>query len=206
MVVAASLAFWLGLESGRRASRPASVELPPVSRPSPAARITAPPSAADPVASASGLTWAIYTSRDRLTDDPLLGARFGTAAGTPLFTVLCAEGQAALSLKRGLLPAVEGASGNSKSTLDTIRVGVRIGGRERDRVDLRFEDALPESFDVIPEAPLEFLRRVTESLRIRTATDDFDPSTWAEALARVTGECVFEERDALPPTRMRARR
>src|SRR5204862_6250696 len=90
----------------------------------------------DPLASAAGLTWAIYTSHDRLTDRPILGARFGTVSGTPLFSVLCAEGQAALSLKRGLLPASEGASQNSKATLETIRVGVRIGARERDRVSL----------------------------------------------------------------------
>ena len=169
------------------------------------AGITA-PSAADPLASAAGMTWAIYSSKDRLTDRPILVARFGTVSGTPLFTVLCAEGQAALSLKRGLLPPAEGASANSGTTLEAIRVGVRIGERERDRAELRFEEAPPEWLDAIPKDPVAFLRRVAASRRIRTATDDFDPTTWGEAIARVTGECRFDERPASAPKRAKARR
>ncbi len=213
VVVVASGAFWLGLESGRPAPelaprRPPSAQPTPVPSPAPptTGRTNPAPSAADPVASAAGPTWAIYTSRDRLTDAPLFGARFGTTSGTPLFTVLCAEGQAALSLKRGLLPATEGASANRKSAIDTIRVGVRIGRRERDLVELRFEDAAPESFDAIPKEPVEFLRRVTASRRIRTATEDFDPTTWGDAISRVTRECQFDERPASAPKRTKASR
>lgn len=158
------------------------------------------------MASQLGPTWAIYTSRDRLSDRPIFGARFGSGSGAPLFTVLCAEGQAALSLKRGLLPPVEGASGNSKTTLDTIRVGVRIGGRERDRVELRFEDAPPELFDAIPKEPLRFLRRVAGSHLVRTADDDFLPTAWGEAIARVIGECGFEEQAEPAPKRVEALR
>jgi len=212
VVLVASAAFWLGRESGRQPAplaprRQPSVELLPVPSPGPATGMSPPArSAADPVASAVGPTWAIYTSRDRLSDAPLFGARFGTVSGTPLFTVLCAEGQAALSLERGLLPAVEGASGNSQSALDTIRVGVRIGARKRDLVELRFEDAPPESFDAIPKEPLDFLRRVTASHRIRTATDDFDPTTWGDAIARVTSECRFEEKPDPAPKQVKSRR
>jgi len=197
MAVVASVAFWLGLSSGRDAE---VVELATQRGPRPLAVL--PPGAAgedvvegiDPVATTAGLTWSIYTSQDRLTDRPLFGARFGTVSGTPLFTVLCAESQGALSLKRGLLPAAEGASQNSKSTLDTVRVGVRIGERERDRIELRFEDAPPEFLDAIPKNPLEFLRRVERSRKIRTETDTFDPSTWGEAIARVREACGFEEK------------
>lgn len=204
VTVVASAAFLLGLETGRQSvplSQPRSLPLP-----SPTATRPVQLPAIDPVASAAGLTWAIYTSQDRLTDRPILGARFGTAAGTPLFTILCAEGQAALSLKRGLLPAAEGASGNSKSTLDTIRVGVRIGERERERVELRFEDAAPEALDAIPRKPLEFLARVAASRRIRTANDDFDPTSWGEAIKRVTSECRFEARVETPVKRAKANR
>lgn len=210
--VVASAAFWLGLETGRQ-SAPVVPNRPPQSALAPGIPVPDPPSGAatpapavDPLASAAGLTWALYTSKDRLTDHPILGARFGTVSGTPLFTVLCAEGQAALSLKRGLLPPAEGASANAKSTLETIRVGVRIGERERDRVELRFEEAVPESLDAIPKDPLAFLHRVSASRRIRTATDDFDPTTWGEAIARVTGECRFDERPASAPKRAKARR
>lgn len=161
---------------------------------------------AEPLGSAAGLTWAIYSSRDRLTDKPLFGARFGTASGTPLFSVLCAEGLAAVSLRPGLLPAAEGASGNSRSILDTIRIGVRVAARERDVVELRFEDALPESFEAIPRKPLEFLRRVAGSRRIRTATDDFEPASWGGAIGRATRECRFDERPPNPGRVARANR
>jgi len=212
VTVVASVAFWLGLETGRQgltaAPRPAprAALTPVVPLPDPVSRIAPPVSAADPLASAAGSTWAIYSSKDRLTDRPILGARFGTASGTPLFTVLCAEGEAALSLKRGLLPPAEGASANGKSTLETIRVGVRIGERERARVELRFEDAPPESLDAISKDPAAFLRRVAASRRIRSANDDFDPTTWGEAIARVTSECRFAEPPAAPPRRTKARR
>ena len=211
VAVVASAAFWLGQESGRQTApiaprRQPSLALTPVPLPTPTAGIAAPLSAADPLATAAGPTWAIYASQDRLTDRPILGARFGTVSGTPLFTVLCAEGQAALSLKRGLLPAAEGGSANSKSTVDTIRVGVRIGERERDLVELRFEDAPPEMLDAIPKRPLDFLRRVTASRRIRTATDDFDPTPWGDAITRVTHECRFEEGPGAAPKRAKARR
>jgi hypothetical protein len=109
-------------------------------------------------------------------------------------------------LKRGLLPAAEGASGNSKSTLEAIRLGVLIGTRERDLVELRFEDAPAESFDAIPKKPLEFLRRVTTSRRIRTATDDFDPATWGGAIARVIGECGFDGKPDPAPKRVKSKR
>jgi hypothetical protein len=211
VAVVASAAFWLGLESGRQTApitprRQPLLEFTPVPLPTPAAGIAAPLSAADRLATAAGRTWAIYESQDRLTDRKILGARFGTVSGTPLFTVLCAEGQAALSLKRGLLPPAEGASANSKSTIDTIRVGVRIGERERDLVELRFEDAPPEMLDAIPRKPLEFLRRVSASHRIRTATDDFDPTAWGDAITRVTSECGFEERPEPAPKRAKAKR
>lgn len=211
VLVVAAGAFWLGLESGRQtaqfaqtrvSSAPAS-DLLPGPR---AAQTPATASAVDPAASSAGLTWAIYTSQDRLTDAPLFGARFGTVSGTPLFTVLCAEGRAALALKRGLLPAAEGASGSSTSALETIRVGVRIGERARDPVELRFEDRPPEWFEAVPERPLEFLRRVAASRRVRTATDDFDPTAWGDAITRVTRECRFDERPASAPTRAKARR
>jgi hypothetical protein len=116
---------------------------------------------------------------------------------------LCAEDQAALALKRGLLPAGEGASGSSQNTLDTIRAGLRIAAREQDRVELRFEDAPPESFQAIPEHPMEFLGRVAAAHRIRTATDDFDPTAWGDAIARVTSECRFDERPAPVPKRVK---
>lgn len=212
VAVVASGAFLMGLETGRQNPHPVPADSAgETPKPTPrlgTAPATTPPlsAAADPVATAVGPTWAIYTSRDRLTDRPILGARFGTASGTPLFTVLCTEGQAALSLKRGLLPAVEGASGNSKSTLDTIRVGVRIGERERERVALRFEDATPELLDAIPRKPLEFLGRVAASRRIRTANDDFDPTPWDEAVKRVTNECRFEARVETPVKRTKGKR
>ena len=191
-----SLAFWVGRESGRGAGRAAPPPPPPPvsSSSGPATGARGGRSGAEPPASAVGLTWAIYTSRDRLTDKPLFGARFGTVSGAPLFSVLCAEGLAAVSLKPGLLPAIEGASGNSRSTLDTIRIGVRLAARNRDLVEVRFEDALPESLDAIPRKPLEFLRRVASSRRIRTATDDFDPAPWGDAITRVSSECGFDER------------
>jgi hypothetical protein len=50
--------------------------------------------------------------------------------------------------------------------------------------------------DSIPRKPLEFLRRVAESHRIRTATDDFDPTIWGDAITRVIQECRFEEASA----------
>jgi hypothetical protein len=78
--------------------------------------------------------------------------------------------------------------------------------RERDVVTLRFEDAPPESFDAIPEEPLGFLRRVTASRRIRTETEDFDPTTWGDAISRVTRECRFEDRPASAPRRTKASR
>ena len=204
----ASLAFWLGVESGRAGAttaRPAAAG-ESIARTAAGAATADPAVVAgiDPLASAAGLTWAIYTSRDRLTDRPLFGARFGTVSGTPLFSVLCAEGEAALALKRGLLPATEGASQDGKATLDTIRVGVRIGTRERERVALRFEEATPESLDAIAPKPLEFLRRVAASRRIRTATDDFDPTPWGEAIARITQECRFAESPG-PAPKKRAR-
>lgn len=212
VAIVASVSFWLGLETGRQGAHPegarAAAEVSaPTPHPDPVA-ITTPPmlQASDPVATAVGPTWAIYTSRDRLSDGPIFGARFGTASGTPLFSVLCVEEEAALALKRGLLPAVEGAGGNKTAALETIRVGVRIGARERDRVTLRFEEGPPESFDAVPKKPGDFLRRVATARRIRTATDDFDPVAWSEALARVTSECRFDERPASAPSRAKARR
>jgi len=202
VVLVGSAAFWVGRESGRQAARvvaPRPPSLSPTSVPSssgPAIAMRGPRSPAEPLANARGLTWAIYTSRDRLTDKPLFGAGFGAASGTPLFTVLCVEGLAAVSLKPGLLPAIEGASGNSRSTLDTIRLAVRLAARKREPVDLRFDDALPESLDAIPRRPLDFLRRVAASRRIRTAADDFDPAPWGDAITRVTSECGFNERPA----------
>ena len=201
LAVVATVAFWLGLSSGREAAAPDPPPSPgPAGSPLPGPSVESPASAFDPVATTSGLTWAIYTSRDRLNDAPIFGARFGTLSGSPLFTVLCAEGQGALSLKRGLLPATEGASQNSKSTLDTIRVGVRIGERERDRIEVRFEDDSPESLDAIPKDPAGFLRRVAASRKIRTATDTFDPSGWGDPIARVNESCRFEGKP-LPPSK-----
>jgi hypothetical protein len=206
MVIVASVAFWLGLSSGRETA----TLVPPPKAPLEAPQVPGPrgdgaTSVIDPVAAAAGPTWAIYTSHDRLTDRPVFGARFGTVSGTPLFTVLCAEGQGALSLKRGLLPATEGASQNARSTLDAIRVGVRIGERERDRIEVRFEDAPPESLDAIPKNPAEFLDRVAASQKIRTATDTFDPSNWGDPIARVKEACEFEARPLPSPKKTRAK-
>jgi hypothetical protein len=204
MAVVGSASFWLGLSSGRERTEietnsNGESEALAVPRPGPAGELAAAVSGIDPLATTSGLTWAIYASQDRLSDHAIFGARFGTASGTPLFTVLCAEGQGALSLKRGLLPAAEGASQNSGSTLEAIRVGVRIGERERDRVEVRFEADPPESLEAIPKNPAEFLDRVTASQKIRTANDTFDPSTWADAIARVKQACGFATRPGVSP-------
>jgi len=47
---------------------------------------------------------------------------------------------------------------------------------------------------------------VTASHRIRTATDDFDPTTWGDAIARVTSECRFEEKPDPAPKQVKSRR
>ncbi|MEO8499782.1 MAG: hypothetical protein ABI565_02620 [Vicinamibacteria bacterium] len=165
---------------------------------------------ADPVASAFGATWWIYTSRDRLTDRPLFGARFGTESGTPLYSVLCAGDQGALSLQRGLLPATQAASGDVRALEATLQVAARTARSEREQVELRFEEGAPESMRAIPAQPLDFLHRVAASHRIRTASDDFDPTSWRDAIARVISECRFnapaEEASARAKAKSRIRR
>lgn len=206
------MAFWLGNETGRAAGlREAAQAHRSAPAPTPLPAAAPPPTAtlsADPLASAAGATWAIYASRDRLSDRPLFGARFGTLSGTPLFSVLCAEGQGAVSLTRGLLPATEGASGNARGLVSTLEVAVRTAKREHQQVELRFEESAPELLGAMPAGPLDFLNRVAASRRIRTASDDFDPTSWGDAIARVIAECRFdtpaEERPA--PRKARARR
>jgi len=203
------IAFWLGHEAGRAAGLREAVQAPRFAKaPTPLPAATKSPTAplgADPLASAAGATWAIYTSRDRLSDHPLFGARFGTTSGTPLFSVLCAERQGTVSLSRGLLPATEGASGNAQGLVGALQVAVRIAKRERKQVELRFEEGAPESLDAIPARPLDFLHRVTASKKIRTASDDFDPTSWGDAIARVIAECRFDTPAEEPPRRRKAR-
>ena len=202
------MAFWLGHETGRAAGlREAAQAHRSAPAPTPLPAATPPPTAplgANPLASAAGATWAIYTSRDRLSDHPLFGARFGTPAGTPLFSVLCAEGQGAVSLTRGLLPATEGASGNAQGLLSTLEVAMRTAKREHQQVELRFEERAPESLGAIPARPLDFLHRMTASERIRTASDDFDPTSWGDPIARVIAECRFDGPAEEQPKRRKA--
>ena len=197
-------AFWLGREFGRvRAVRgiapQARAALSPNPRMTPGVRASVAHEAVDPVATASGATWAIYTSRDRLTDHPLFGARFETPAGIPLFSVLCAEGQGAVSLTRGLLPATEGASGNARALGDTVRMAFSMARGALQPVELRFGESAPESLSAIPGRPLDFLHRVAASQKIRTASDDFDPTPWSDPIARVISECRFSAPEELPP-------
>lgn len=209
LTLAAATGFWLGRESGRAAAihaRPAQGGATPVPTPRMTPGVRSPPGreAVDPVATASGTTWAIYSSQDRLTDRPLFGARFGTRAGAPLFSVLCAEGRGALSLKRGLLPATEAASGNLQGLVATIQVAIQLVAREHHQVVLRFEDAPAESLNAIPSRPGDFLRRVVTSRRIRTASDDFDPADWHDTISRVIAECRFDAPVEAQPKRRKA--
>ncbi len=155
------------------------------------------PSETDYPPSDSGQTWAIFTSRDRLTDRPLFGARFGNASGNQLFSVLCSDDRSALALRRGLLPASKGASGDGNGIVSTIVVGERVAAREGGRVELIFDDGPPELFEIHPKHPVDFLRRVADGRRIQTTADDFDPKVWAGAIERVLEACRFEKRPGL---------
>jgi hypothetical protein len=111
---------------------------------------------------------------------------------------LCTDERAALALRRGLLPAGSGASGDGNGIVSTILMGERVAAREGGRVEVTFDDGPAELFDIYPGRPVEFLRRVAKSRKVRTTSDDFDPREWAKAIERVLAACRFEERPGLP--------
>jgi hypothetical protein len=114
-----------------------------------------------------------------------------------LFSVLCSDDRSALSLRRGLLPASKGASGDGNGIVSTIVVGERVAAREGGRTELTFNDGPPELVEIYPGRPVAFLRRVADSRKIQTTADDFDPGTWASAIERVLKACRFEKRPGL---------
>ena len=142
----------------------------------------------------TGPTWVIYSSLDRLTDEPLFGARFGNQTGAHLINVLCAKGQGTLSLERGLFSPADAASGNGKKVTEEIDVNQRFSRREKPRLDLRFDEEAAESVEVTPSHPGAFLRRVAASHRIRTATDEFDTRDLGPFVDRVMTACGFDSR------------
>lgn len=139
----------------------------------------------------TGPTWVIYSSLDRLTDEPLFGARFGNQTGAHLINVLCAKGRGTLSLERGLFSPPDAASGNGKKVSEEIEVNQRFSRREKQRLDLRFDEEPAESVEVTPSHPGVFLQRVAASRRIRTATDDFDTRDLRPFVDRVIAACGF---------------
>jgi len=142
----------------------------------------------------TGATWVIYSSLDRLTDEPLFGARFGNQTGAHLINILCAKGRGTLSLERGLFSPPDAASGNGKKVTEEIDVNQRFSRREKQRLDLRFDEQPAESLEVTPAQPAAFLRRVASSRRIRTATDEFDTRDLGPFVDRVMTACGFDDR------------
>jgi hypothetical protein len=210
MFATGAAGLWLGRNMNGRGQPPAPVVATAVPSPStlqaPAIAVsrTQPPVAGQPAE--AGETWAVYLSKDRLTDEPLFGAWFGTRSGSPLFTVLCAPNASALAVRRGMLPANEGASGDARGLLATIDVGRRIWNRERRTIELRFDDAPPEAIEAFPRDPIQFLNRVASSKRIRSSTEEFEPAGWSDAIEKVRNRCAFVPAVPSPTAAPRRRR
>ena len=189
LLIVGALGVWAGWRARGAQARPVSAEIPDKA----GAASTSGPSGATPAPGhkETGALWTIYTSVDRLSGRPLLGARLGSPGGPELFTVLCGEGQTVVALG-GVISAPEGGSGDAQKFVSAMDVARRVGAR-RERTQIRFDEGAAEQIEAVPPRPVEFLRRVASSEWIRTASYEFKTEEVIPALERIRESCGLQD-------------